>query len=202
MGHVIVQFRRNNLAWSLPLLVASVPGVMAALVLLTQLDVSLATILTALILVGLCSLQARSAWQRFKWQYPVVEIYDYCVIDARSFKEWVLWDDVDEIVLDAGAIFLIVRDEAKHARTNTCFCDVLATLSGQQFPSKLMISPFGLECSFGDLLAAIRIASRPYEIPIRRLPSSSVQRTSAPAPSPNPHDFPCGHDLGIGDRGA
>ena len=32
-------------------------------------------------------------------RYPVIEVYQHCIIDLMFFKERVLWEDVEEIVL-------------------------------------------------------------------------------------------------------
>jgi hypothetical protein len=176
MNPATIQFRRNQLAWSLPLLFSIALGVAATLV-ISQIDLSLWTSFTAFILVGLALLQARSALLWYRCQYPLLEILDYCVFNTRTFKEWVLWEDVNEIVVDSiGTVFLRVHNEEKYVRSKKCFCDILAKLFNVEIPSKLILTPVGLDCSFGDLLTAVRSASRPYGTPIRRLSTSPPQR--------------------------
>jgi hypothetical protein len=129
-------------------------------------------IFAALILVGLGVRRAMAALHWYQHRDPLLEILDYCVIDARSFKDWVYWQDVQEIVVsENGTIFLMVRDEERYARPNKCICSMIGRVTGLAGPSKLMLSSIGLDCSDGELLAAVRAASRPYGIPIRRLPS-------------------------------
>jgi hypothetical protein len=113
--------------------------------------------------------QAVSALAWYRHDKSLVEVLDYCVIDFRYFKEWVCWQDVREIVvLDSGFISLRVDDEDKYARIPKCFCRSVSDFLGLAPPPKLILSPIMLNCSFWDLLAAVRTASRPYEIPIRR----------------------------------
>ena len=106
---------------------------------------------------------------------PTVEIYDYCVIDARFLKEWVLWEDVREIVItDSGTAGLVVEDEARYAIKRKWLCGRLAEISGVlDGRPKLLISALALECTPFQLLTAIRRASRPYGIPIRRFKTAS-----------------------------
>jgi hypothetical protein len=129
-------------------------------------------IFAALILVGLGLRRAMAARHWYQRRDPLLEILDYCVIDARSFKDWVYWQDVQEIaVSDNGTIYLMVENEERYARPNKCLCSVIGRVTGLAGPSKLMLYSIGVNCSAGELLAAIRVASRPYAIPIRRLPS-------------------------------
>jgi hypothetical protein len=106
---------------------------------------------------------------------PMVEIYDHCVIDARFLKEWVLWEDVREIaVTDSGTVGLVVEDEARYAIERKSLCGRLAEISGVLWGlPKVLISASALECTPFQLLTAIRRASRPYGIPIRRIKTAS-----------------------------
>jgi hypothetical protein len=113
--------------------------------------------------------QANAALAWYRHDRTLVEVLDYCVIDFRYFKEWVYWQDVREIVvLDSGFITLKVDDEDTYARIPKCFCRSVSDFLGLAPPPKLILSPIMLDGSFWDLLAAVRTASHPYEIPIRR----------------------------------
>ena len=107
---------------------------------------------------------------------PMVEIYDHCVIDARFLKEWVLWEDVRGIAVTySGAVGLVVENEARYVIERKLVCGRLAEISGVLYGlPKVLISASALECTPFQLLTAIRRASRPYGIPIRRIKTASL----------------------------
>jgi hypothetical protein len=183
MSQTNIQFVRNRLRWALPLVIAGVFVLTAAIVPVLA-GVTITTIFAALLLLGLGLSQARNSFRWYQCGYPLIEVLDYCIIDLRSFNDWVYWQDVKEIVIsDSGAIFLRVENEERYARQKVCFCEFIARLFGIEIPSKLLLSPIGLDCSFSELLAVIRTASRPYHIPFRRLPSSASQAVIDSRPS-------------------
>jgi hypothetical protein len=121
----------------------------------------------------------RRTVQWYRDRDPIVEVLDYCVIDTRFFKEWVCWQDVREIVLmGSGIIALKVENEDHYARDWKCICRRLHDLLSDEPLPKLLFVPGMLDCTPGELLAAIRSASDPYGIPIRRFAEEAAPRSS------------------------
>lgn len=129
---------------------------------------SLPWFVTGGIIIVFGIIKLRPIARKSNYRDSIVEIHDYCVIDVRSFKEWVYWEDVKEIQIHAPyAIALKIDDEDRYAREpRNCLCDHMLKWMGLP---RLTLTPMLLDCTFPELYRTIRRASGPYDIPIRRV---------------------------------
>lgn len=101
---------------------------------------------------------------------PKLEIFDHCAIDLRYFRDWILWEDVTDIFLTrTGRIEVMTPNKSyydKAVPTSICGLYLKRTIfRDNRMP--LSFSAHLLDCSFWELLFALRQATRPYNIPIR-----------------------------------
>ena len=141
-------------------------------------------------IVCLCLVRLRACVKDLRKRYFPIEIYDYCVIDTKYFKDWVHWGDVQEIIaVPPLGIFLRVEDEDRFVRPppNTVgLCNLVNRLVGHpEGLPKLALTPLGRNCSFAELYKSVRRASTAYGIPVRRIYNLDFDELAVPAPARN-----------------
>ena len=135
-------------------------------------------------IVFLCLVRLRNCVKDLRKRYFPIEIYDYCVIDTRYFKDWVHWGDVQEIIaVPPLGIYLRVEDEDRFVRPPPAtLCGLINRLAGHpEGLPRLALTPLGRNCSFAELYKSVRRASRAYGIPVRRIDNPDFDELAAPA---------------------